>query len=162
MSSVYDIQRPSSRSYELSHEKRKNEHGEISCSRFMKSPRSQIDTCRRTSLHRIMPDGEDARTSVSVAGAQHFALYLSVLEHCVHALPACAPTKSHHCGYLATTDRGVLLHAILTTLPHVEALPPTDEVPKVRADEDANDDVSVVVHGQQHDEVGNRKLQHVE
>lgn len=36
------------------------------------------------------------------------------------------------------------------------------ERPEVRADEDANDNVAIVVHCKQHDEIGNGKLDHVQ
>lgn len=65
--------------------------------------------------------------------------------------PALLPislTTVHLCDRLATADRDVLLHAIFAALAHVEALPPEDEVPEICANEDADDDVSVVVHGE--------------
>lgn len=40
-------------------------------------------------------------------------------------------------------------------------MPAEDERPKERSNDDAYDDVSIEVHGQQHNEVGNRELKHV-
>ena len=39
--------------------------------------------------------------------------------------------------------------------------PREDEASQKRTNEDANDKVTIVVHGQQHDKVGNTKLDHV-
>ena len=58
----------------------------------------------------------------------------------------------------SAANGNLLLHSILSAASNVEALPAKDEVAQIRANEDANDDVSVVVHGQQHDEVGDGKL----
>ena len=77
-------------------------------------------------------------------------------------LRCCPYDQVRHCDYLATTDRSILLHAILSPFAHAEGLPSAEEVSDVSADEDADYDVSVVVHGQQHDKVSNRELKHVE
>lgn len=63
---------------------------------------------------------------------------------------------------LATTNRSIFLHAILPRLPNSKALVPEDEVPDIRPNEDTDYDVPIVVHGQQHDKVRHRKLQHVQ
>lgn len=74
-----------------------------------------------------------------------------------------APTNARipRCDDLATANRDVLLHTILSAFTHVEALPTTDEVSKICADEDADNDVSVVVHGEQHDKVCYCELEHM-
>ena len=58
---------------------------------------------------------------------------------------------------LPAAHGGIFLHAILTASADTEALPSKDKVSNVRPDEDANDKVSVVVHGQQHDKVRHGK-----
>lgn len=63
---------------------------------------------------------------------------------------------------LSTADGNVLLHPIGATSSNAEALPPKDEVANVCADEDTDDEISIVVHGEQHDEVRNSKLQHMQ
>jgi len=78
------------------------------------------------------------------------------------ALLAVSPTTIHLGDCLATADRDVLLHAIFAALAYVEALPAEDEVSKICANEDADDDVSVVIHCKQHDEVCDCELQHME
>lgn len=78
------------------------------------------------------------------------------------AFPALIRTQVRYCDYLSTTDGDILLHAILAALPYVKALPPADKIAKVCADEYTDDNVSVVVHGEQHDKVCYRKLQHME
>lgn len=47
------------------------------------------------------------------------------------------------------------------SLPHAQSLPSKDEGAKVSTDEDADDEITVVVHGQQHDKVRDSKLNHV-
>jgi len=42
------------------------------------------------------------------------------------------------------------LHTIIASISNIETLPTEDEVPNIYADEDADDKVSVIVHGQQH------------
>lgn len=47
------------------------------------------------------------------------------------------------------------------SLPDAQSLPLKDEGAKISTDEDADDEVTVVVHGQQHDKVRDSKLNHV-
>jgi hypothetical protein len=61
-----------------------------------------------------------------------------------------------------TANSGILLHAIPATLSNTEALVSEDEVANIRSDEDANDNVPVVIHSQQHDKVRDCKLQHMQ
>lgn len=84
-----------------------------------------------------------------------FAPYLNIA---LSAFSTISLALNHHCDGLATADRNIFLHAILSAFAHVEALPPEDEVSEICADEDADDDVSVVIHCEQHNEVCNRKL----
>lgn len=94
--------------------------------------------------------------------ADNSPCFSTYFDNASSALRAITLTLILHCDYLATADRDVPPHAILSALAHVEALPPEDEVSKVCTDEDTDDDISVVVHGEQHDKVCNRELQHVE
>lgn len=64
-------------------------------------------------------------------------------------------------AFLTTADGRLLLHTVLATLAYIKALPAEDEVSKISTDEDTDDDVPVVVHGEQHDEVSYGKLKHV-
>jgi hypothetical protein len=72
---------------------------------------------------------------------------LSNQQHYVVLSPAT------HCDFLFQAIRAILANA--------EALPTKDEVSKIRSDEDANDEVPIVVHGEKHDKVGDGKLTHV-
>lgn len=47
-----------------------------------------------------------------------------------------------------TANRSIRLHPILTISADLERLPAKDEEAQIRANEDANDDVAVVVHGE--------------
>lgn len=47
-------------------------------------------------------------------------------------------------------------------LPKFHTLPREDERPEIRSDEDAYNDIAVVVHSKQHNKVRNRELQHVQ
>lgn len=98
---------------------------------------------------KLPPESRHADNSI------FFYPYLNIASS---ALGAISLTLVHHCDILATADGDILLHAILTASTHAEALPPEDEVSKVCADENADDDVSVVIHGEQHDEVGDGEL----
>jgi len=71
------------------------------------------------------------------------------------------PVKSRR-SLLSTANRGILLHTIIAPTAHIEALPPKDEVSKIRTDEDADDEVPVVIHRQQHDEISHSKCAHVQ
>jgi hypothetical protein len=86
-------------------------------------------------------------------------------QNCLKA-PDGLPHDSSKCsvvfGSLAATDSGILLHPVLSTLANTETLVSEDEVPNIRTNEDTNDNVSIVVHGQQHDKVRDRELQHVQ
>jgi len=64
-------------------------------------------------------------------------------------------------SFLSTANCSILLHAILAPAAHVEALPPKDEVSKIRTDEDADDKVPVVIHRQQHYKISHSKCAHV-
>jgi hypothetical protein len=61
-------------------------------------------------------------------------------------------------GTLATADCGILLHAIAPVLAHIEALVSEHEVPDVRSNEDTDNNITVIVHSQQHDEVSHCEL----
>lgn len=63
---------------------------------------------------------------------------------------------------LPAADGRVLLQPVLPTLSDVEVLPTKDEVSEVRTNEDADDEISVVVHSEQHDKVSDSELEHVE
>lgn len=102
----------------------------------------------------LEPPSHSRQADELVALSYDFDIMLS-------ALLAISLTTIRLCDYLATADRDVLLHAVFAALAHTEALPPKDEVPEICANEDADDDVSVVVHGKQHDEVCDSKLQHM-
>lgn len=64
--------------------------------------------------------------------------------------------------FLSATDRSILLHTVITATAEVEAFPPKDEVAQICTNENANDEVSVIVHSQQHNEVGHGKCAHVQ
>lgn len=44
----------------------------------------------------------------------------------------------------------------------LERIPTKDEMTQVGPDKDANDKVAIVVHGEQHDKVGDGELKHVD
>lgn len=52
--------------------------------------------------------------------------------------------------------------SIYSRFPGAYRFPREEKRPQERSDEDADDDVPVVVHGQQHDEIRNRELGHME
>lgn len=90
---------------------------------------------------------------ILVPKAVYFQLHLNYQQH----------FQVGHCGCTSTTaDSHVLLQAILATLAHIEALPAKDEVTKICADEYTNNYVSIVIHGEEHNEVSDRELEHME
>jgi hypothetical protein len=73
------------------------------------------------------------------------------------------PIPNRSCdAILSATNCSILLHTILPSVAYAEALPPEYEVTQVCANEDADDEVSVVVHGQQHDKVRDSECTHVQ
>jgi hypothetical protein len=101
------------------------------------------------------PPSHSRRADELISMSHSFDIALS-------ALLAVSSATIHLCDCLATADCDVLLHAIFAALTHVEALPPEDEVSEICANEDTDDDVSVVIHGKQHDEVCDSELKHME
>lgn len=57
---------------------------------------------------------------------------------------------------------GEKIKANLRSFPTCNRLPREDKRSQERSDEDADDDVPVVVHGKQHDKIRNRELSHME